>query len=215
MPGLLGAGAIDGRTQWAGDPSEQHIPHPTATVGVQVLQRDAAGNRRCVRQGGADVVMTSSSSNGRRIEVARAYTFDASHQLDWHPGKCSRLHGHTYHLQVTVTGPVSEVGVVIDFDDLDVVVRDHALEQLDHRHLNDIVNNPTVENVLIHVWDTLDACLQATNRALEEPQGYRDSRQRVGEGDRAGAATGAPWRGIDLSEITLWETPKSWARIRA
>ncbi len=53
--------------------------------------------------------------------VTRSFSFEAAHQLPWHPGKCRRLHGHNYRLEVTVQGPVGENGVVMDFDDLSAV----------------------------------------------------------------------------------------------
>lgn len=44
---------------------------------------------------------------GEYVEVTRIFEFDAAHWLAGHKGKCSRLHGHTYKLEVTVGGEVS------------------------------------------------------------------------------------------------------------
>jgi len=38
---------------------------------------------------------------GMRTLVTRSFTFEAAHQLPWHPGKCRDLHGHGYRLEVT------------------------------------------------------------------------------------------------------------------
>lgn len=73
------------------------------------------------------------------------FTFEASHQLEWHSGKCSRLHGHSYQLSVTVTGPVNGDGIVIDFAVLKAAVQAHVLDDYDHAHLNDLLSNPTAE----------------------------------------------------------------------
>lgn len=77
--------------------------------------------------------------------LTRIFTFEASHQLEWHPGKCARLHGHSYQLSVTVTGPVNRDGIVIDFADLKAVVQKHFLDDYDHVHLNDVLPSPTAE----------------------------------------------------------------------
>ena len=38
---------------------------------------------------------------GMRTLVTRSFTFEAAHQLPWHPRKCRDLHGHGYRLEVT------------------------------------------------------------------------------------------------------------------
>ena len=47
-----------------------------------------------------------------KTSVTRSFTFEAAHQLPWHPGKCRELHGHGYRLEVTVEGPVGDNGMV-------------------------------------------------------------------------------------------------------
>jgi len=44
------------------------------------------------------------------MEIFKEYTFEAAHRLpNVPPGhKCSRLHGHSFHLAVHVKGPVGE-----------------------------------------------------------------------------------------------------------
>ncbi|HUP69589.1 MAG TPA: 6-carboxytetrahydropterin synthase QueD [Acidimicrobiales bacterium] len=92
-----------------------------------------------------------------RTRVTRSFTFDAAHELPWHTGKCRRLHGHTYRLEVTVEGPLDENGVVLDFDDLSSVVRREVVERFDHRFLNDLMENPTAELVAQASWKRLEA----------------------------------------------------------
>lgn len=36
------------------------------------------------------------------MRLSAEFTFDAAHRILGHPGKCAYLHGHTYHLEVTV-----------------------------------------------------------------------------------------------------------------
>jgi 6-pyruvoyltetrahydropterin/6-carboxytetrahydropterin synthase len=92
-----------------------------------------------------------------RTRVTRAFAFDAAHQLPWHPGKCRRLHGHSYRFEITVERPLDENGIVLDFEELHHVVRREVLERYDHRHLNDLMDNPTAELVAGEVWKRLEA----------------------------------------------------------
>jgi 6-pyruvoyltetrahydropterin/6-carboxytetrahydropterin synthase len=69
---------------------------------------------------------------------------DCAHLLPGHP-KCGQLHGHTYKVEVVVEGEMKE-GMVLDFADLKGRVR-AVLARYDHRHLNDLMDLPTVENI--------------------------------------------------------------------
>ena len=91
-----------------------------------------------------------------RTRVTRVFSFEAAHQLPWHPGKCKRLHGHNYRLEVTVEGPVTEDGVVLDFDDLSAVVERAVVARYDHQYLNDLLDNPTAELVAQEAWKLLE-----------------------------------------------------------
>jgi 6-pyruvoyltetrahydropterin/6-carboxytetrahydropterin synthase len=79
--------------------------------------------------------------------------------LPYHAGKCSRLHGHSYRLDVTVEGPLqaagAATGMVVDFDELSRIVRQTIVDKLDHTHLNDTIENPTSENIVVWIWRRL------------------------------------------------------------
>jgi len=92
-----------------------------------------------------------------RTRITRVSTFDAAHQLPWHPGKCRRLHGHTYRLEVSVEGPVGDRGIVWDFADLDALVQREVIDRFDHRYLNDLLDNPTAELVAAEIWKHLES----------------------------------------------------------
>lgn len=69
----------------------------------------------------------------RRIE------FDAAHRLPDHDGKCRRLHGHRYVVDVTFEGPLHRLGtpdhgMVIDFGDIDLLLQE-IVDTWDHRTL--------------------------------------------------------------------------------
>ena len=90
-----------------------------------------------------------------RTRVTRSFSFEAAHQLPWHAGKCKRLHGHHYRVEVTVEGPIDDNGVVIDFDDVKSVVQAEIVERYDHQYLNDFLDNPTAELLAHDVWKRL------------------------------------------------------------
>lgn len=90
------------------------------------------------------------------MKVRRRFRFEAAHHLPRHPGKCRELHGHSYELVVTVERPVDpESGLALDFSDLAQSVRRAVLESLDHRCLNDVLDNPTAERLAAWIWTRL------------------------------------------------------------
>jgi 6-pyruvoyltetrahydropterin/6-carboxytetrahydropterin synthase len=112
--------------------------------------------------------------------VTREFTFEASHHLPNHRGKCRRPHGHSYRLQITLRGPIIEApgqsddGMVMDFDDLKQIVNMTIIEALsdavprgknaqpiekggmDHNDLNALTGiRTTAENLVHWIWDAL------------------------------------------------------------
>lgn len=87
--------------------------------------------------------------------IGREFRFDAAHKLDWHSGKCKNLHGHTYKLRVLVKGDLNENGIIIDFKELEDIVKKEVMDILDHSYLNEIIKNPTAENICVWIWDKL------------------------------------------------------------
>jgi 6-pyruvoyltetrahydropterin/6-carboxytetrahydropterin synthase len=70
---------------------------------------------------------------------------DCAHFLPGH-AKCGQVHGHTYRVELVVEGAAEPGGMVVDFADLRAQVR-AVLDQYDHRHWNDVLDYPTVENI--------------------------------------------------------------------
>lgn len=90
------------------------------------------------------------------MRVRRQFDFEAAHRLPQHPGKCRELHGHSYRLVVSVERDVDpDSGMAIDFSDLKDVVRREVVEVLDHRDVNDLIDNPTAEVMAIWIWNRL------------------------------------------------------------
>jgi 6-pyruvoyltetrahydropterin/6-carboxytetrahydropterin synthase len=93
------------------------------------------------------------------LQVRKQFAFEAAHVLPHHPGKCRRLHGHSYRLEVAVEGPLQQsgaaAGMVIDFDEIADVVEREVIGALDHRSLNDVLENPTSELIALWIWERL------------------------------------------------------------
>ncbi len=79
--------------------------------------------------------------------------------LPHHPGKCARMHGHSYRFDVTLAGSLQTSGpaqgMVVDFERISDVVRPRVVERLDHTTLNDLIDNPTAERIALWIWDAL------------------------------------------------------------
>lgn len=85
------------------------------------------------------------------MTVSKEFRFEASHVLPKHPGKCSRLHGHSWVGWLTVEGPVNEAtGFVIDYADLKTLIDKHIVGLLDHQHLGQGTMTTRIEQVEIY-----------------------------------------------------------------
>jgi 6-pyruvoyltetrahydropterin/6-carboxytetrahydropterin synthase len=92
------------------------------------------------------------------MELEVEFNFCCAHELPYYDGPCRHLHGHNYKLQVTVAGkPDPKSGMIIDFDELKVTVQKHAIDLVDHKNLNDFMDNPTAEHLIVFLWDKLKA----------------------------------------------------------
>lgn len=94
-----------------------------------------------------------------QAEVIKTFRFEAAHTLPHAPEghKCRRLHGHSYRVDIHVTGQTHpETGWVIDFGQIKQAV-EPIFNELDHRHLNDIpgLANSTSELMARYLWDRI------------------------------------------------------------
>ncbi len=97
------------------------------------------------------------------MDIFRVFHLQCARRLpalpESHP--CSRLHGHSFKVELTVSGDIDPVhGWVLDFVDIETAWHPiHAA--LDHRCLNDIdgLDNPTSENLAVWLWQQLKPAL--------------------------------------------------------
>jgi 6-pyruvoyl tetrahydropterin synthase/QueD family protein len=93
------------------------------------------------------------------VELSKEFTFEAAHSLPHVPvgHKCARLHGHSFHVEVTVRGAVDrKTGWLMDFAELKEKFKPLE-DQLDHRFLNEVpgLENSTSENIARWIWERL------------------------------------------------------------
>lgn len=93
------------------------------------------------------------------FEVSVEETFAAGHALREYKGKCERVHGHNYRVQVSLCGPeLDNIGLLVDFTEIKRVLR-NSIAYLDHQFINDLppfdVVNPTAENMAKYFCDEL------------------------------------------------------------
>ncbi|MBN1786540.1 MAG: 6-carboxytetrahydropterin synthase [Candidatus Methanofastidiosa archaeon] len=80
-----------------------------------------------------------------RGEVSAAHHLNLNYE-----SKCSKTHGHNYLVEVWIYGELNENGMIMDFSDIkDVVYR------YDHKDLNNLLENPTAENIAIDILEGL------------------------------------------------------------
>jgi len=136
-----------------------------------------------------------------KIRLTKQFDFEAAHALEGYEGKCRDIHGHSYHLDVTVIGNVNiesgelDGSMVMDFKFLKSIVKNNIIDIFDHqlilskksRFIHLIKENertmivdyvPTCENILIDIVKRLQYKLP---------------------------------KGIELFHVFLRETPRSYA----
>jgi 6-pyruvoyltetrahydropterin/6-carboxytetrahydropterin synthase len=106
------------------------------------------------------------------MEIFREFTFEAAHRLpNVPPGhKCARLHGHSYRVEVHVSGQVGDAsGWVMDFDEISRACQP-VRDQLDHYYLNEVagLENPTSEILARWIWERLAAAIPLSAVVVRE-----------------------------------------------
>lgn len=104
------------------------------------------------------------------MDIFKVFTLEAAHRLPNVPvgHKCSRLHGHSFRVELRVSGePGPETGWIMDFSDLKAAFQP-LYDQLDHNYLNDIpgLENPTSERLAMWIWEKLKPALPLLSEVI-------------------------------------------------
>ena len=104
------------------------------------------------------------------MDIFRVFQIEAAHRLPNVPEghKCARLHGHSFRIEIHVSGPVGErLGWVMDFAELRSIFQP-LHDRLDHHYLNEIegLENPTSENLARWLWQELKPGLAGLSKIV-------------------------------------------------
>jgi 6-pyruvoyltetrahydropterin/6-carboxytetrahydropterin synthase len=124
-----------------------------------------------------------------RYTICVEKNFSAAHALRGYQGRCERLHGHNWKVQVMLAGTrLNKLGMLMDFTELKAVL-DTILARVDHRYLNEVppfdTTNPTAENIAAFIF----AALRKETRKLTPP--VTVAAVRVWESDTSSATVSA------------------------
>lgn len=125
------------------------------------------------------MVLASQKVEGDKMLLSRDFTFDAAHNLIHYHGKCERLHGHTYRLRVVLEGGLDSEGMIMDFEEVKAVVNERVISRLDHSYLNDIIPQPSAENIALWIWNEIEESLRRENCGLYEVHVWETENSRV------------------------------------
>jgi len=111
--------------------------------------------------------------------------FDAAHKLAHYEGKCNRLHGHRWDIEVVVEGETlsSPGNMLLDFSVIKGMMKKIINTYLDHYYLNEQLQSKDITAEFLAKW------------FYERMQ--RDLNGLVGEQSL----------GIHLARVTVWESP--------
>lgn len=113
------------------------------------------------------------------VSICRRFEFHAAHHLPDHQGKCKNIHGHSYILEVEVSGDIKKKGpsngMVADFGVLKEVVNTYVIDSLDHKDLNKIWKTPTAELMVQDIAGWLKMPLSKFKITVERVRLYETS----------------------------------------
>lgn len=127
------------------------------------------------------------------VRVTKSFTIDMAHALYNYDGPCKNIHGHTYHLHVTVAGEVNDnpdsaaMGLVIDFGVIKEITHRLVISKYDHalvlheeapyskdnflpEHFEKVILlpfQPSCENLMLYFKQQIAAALPVSTRLVK------------------------------------------------
>jgi len=114
----------------------------------------------------------------RYLTIKTEGSFDSAHKIPNTLTKCQNLHGHTWRVEIEITGVDSpKFRMMVDFIDIK-----KTIDHLDHIYLNDYFKNPTAENIAryfaLKIWRIADRqypfLLTVRARVFESPKSFAE-----------------------------------------
>lgn len=150
------------------------VPHQACTLPFAAYRRKTPGviaRVGIVRNELPTVLMrTANRHYNDAMDLFKSFQIEAAHRLPNVPAghKCARLHGHSFRIEVHVSGPVApDSGWVMDFAEIKAAFAP-IFDALDHRCLNDVsgLENPTSERLAQWIWQQLKPALPLLSRIV-------------------------------------------------
>ncbi|NQT95054.1 MAG: 6-carboxytetrahydropterin synthase QueD [Candidatus Omnitrophica bacterium] len=112
--------------------------------------------------------------------------FSAAHRLREYRGKCEKLHGHNWRVQVNISAQkLDKIGMVCDFKEAKAALS-YVISKLDHQELGKLSafskQNPTSELIAEYIFNNIRKKLK---------------------------------RALKIEGVSVWETPTSCATFKA
>lgn len=107
----------------------------------------------------------------QKVYLTKEFEFEAAHQLRDYQGSCKNLHGHSYVVEVQLSGYVDvpsddlSKNMLMDFKSIKSLLLEHCLKRYDHSFLNESMckegssecyyAHPTAEFMAVDFFSTI------------------------------------------------------------
>ena len=114
--------------------------------------------------------------------------FDAAHYIKDYQGKCSRMHGHRWEVEVVLEGgELDKMNILIDFGVVKGML-ETLVGKLDHYVLNEVLQEHNVTAEFLAKWFYKEF-YQLYQLLISDSAGWVE------------------FRGMHLTRVTIWESP--------
>ena len=109
--------------------------------------------------------------------------FSSAHNLRHYKGKCEKLHGHNWQVEVFLeSGRLNKEGMVLDFTEARKILKE-ILDILDHSYINEIPPftriNPTSENIARFIFNKMKLKLKAQSLRVKKVNVWETNSSRA------------------------------------